>query len=165
MAVVDGKLCWERSGHHFESLQVGRLHPEHPAPHILVDIDHTPYGESPIWILDAKGQQLGQLITPYSRHHRLVDWTGDGTAEFVVAGGQGLYDHLGKRLAILTMPESDPLEKRAYETSALVGEMTGDNIPDILLVTPGHVYIYRNETGRKSDGPAVLGTGINFTLY
>jgi hypothetical protein len=167
VAVVDGngKLCWERSGHHFESLQVGRLHPEHPAPHILVDIDHRPQGDSPLWILDAQGRQLGRLITPYGRHHRLVDWTGDATAEFVVAGSQGLYDYRGKRIGRFAMPASVPLEERNFETSALVGDMTGDGAADILFVTPRHVYIYKNPAGGKSDVPSPLGTGVNFTLY
>jgi hypothetical protein len=43
--------------------------------------------------------------------------------------------------------------------------MTGDGAADILFVTPRHVYIYKNEAGRKSDGPSALGTGVNFTLY
>ncbi len=167
VAVVDGngKLCWERSGHHFESLQVGQLHPDHPGPHILVDIDHMPKGKSPLWILDAQGRQLGQIITSYGRHHRLVDWTGDGISEFVVGGSQGLYDYRGKRIGHFTMPASLPLEKRSYETSVLVGDMTGDGVPDILFVTPDHVMIYKNQEGRKPDGPSSVGTGVNFTLY
>ncbi len=167
VAVVDGngKLCWERSGHHFESLQVGRLHPDHPGPHILVDIDHRTKNDSPLWIFDAKGRQLGQLITQYGRHHRLVDWTGDETLEFVVAGSQGIYDYRGKRIGHFVMPASPPLDKRDYETSALVADMTGDGVPEVLLVTPNHVYIYKNKAGQKPDGPSPLGTGVNVTLY
>ena len=167
IAVVDGhgKLYWEVSGHHFESVQVGRIHPLHPGPHILVDIDHRPYGEGPLWVIDASGRRLGQIITDYSRHHRLVDWTGDGAAEIVVGGNQGLYNHRGERIGTFLMPGSPPAKERSYETSALVGDMTGDGVPDVLFITPARVYIYKNEWGRKPDGPAVLGAGLNVTLY
>jgi hypothetical protein len=106
-----------------------------------------------------------EALAPYGRHHRLVDWTGDGTVEFAVAGSQGLYDYRGKRIGRFAMPASVPLEERNFETSALVGDMTGDGAADILLVTPRHVYVYKNPAGGKSDAPSPLGTGVNVTLY
>jgi hypothetical protein len=49
----------------------------------------------------------------------------------------------------------------------MVGDMTGDGVPDVLLTTRSmtRVYIYKNERGRKSARPMPLGTEMNFTLY
>ena len=53
------------------------------------------------------------------------------------------------------------------ERLALTGDFTGDGVPDVMLTTRAmtHVYIYKNERGRKPDSPAPLGTERNFTLY
>ena len=75
IAFVDGngKVLWEIPHYHFESIDVGRIIPDHAVPHICVDIDHQPYGKSPVWVLDEKGRLLGRLVTDYSRHHCLSD--------------------------------------------------------------------------------------------
>jgi outer membrane protein assembly factor BamB len=166
IALVDGNgaVQWEVSGEHFESLQVGRIIPEKTGLQILVDVDHAETG--PLWVIDEDGEHLGRLTTDYSRHHRLVDWTGDGFDNIVVGNSQGVYDHRGQRIATLAMPEESRTgEAGGFETSALVGDMTGDGVPDILLATPEMVSIFKNENGRKPDGPAALGTGLNVTLY
>jgi len=168
IALIDGNgaVLWEISGRHFESIDIGRIIPGHPGPQILVDIDHQPFGNSPLRVLDEKGKSLGQLVTSYSRHHALLDWDGDGFDEIVVAHGAGLYNHRGKRMATLGTPGIEAASgELKYEKSLLVGDMTGDGVADLLLATPRTVYIYKNTRGRKPDRPIALGTGPNFTLY
>ncbi len=164
LAVVDGngKIIWEVSGHHFESIQIGRIVPDVEGPQILVDIDHMPMGNGPMWVLDQNGTLLGRLVTDYSRQHRLIDWNGDGFDEILAAHAMAIYDHAGKRLASLEMPESPAGE---HGTSVLVGDMTGDGVPDVLAKTPSRVYLYRNESGKAPTPPAPLGSGLNFTFY
>jgi len=100
----DGKSVWEVTGRHFESINIGVLSQELPGHQIAVDVDHQPEGNSPIWMLDKDGNKLGEIITRYSRHHKLIDWTGEGVCELVVAGNQALYSASGERLAIFAIP-------------------------------------------------------------
>ena len=162
----NGKVLWEVAGRHFESVDVGHIIPNHAGLHICVDIDHQPYGNSPIWVLDEKGRPLGQLITGYSRHHSLLDWTGDGIDEILVAHKGGLYDHQGQRIGTFHTPgrEADTGQTR-YEKSLLIGDMTGDGIRDVIIVTDSAIYIYKNTRGKKPKIPAPLGTEFNMTLY
>ncbi len=165
IACVDGNgtVLWEVSGHHFESADVGHVVPDRPGPQIVVDIDHRPYGQSPLWLLDEQGNHLGRIVTDYSRHHALLDWTGDGLAEILVAHNGGLYNHRGKRIGTFRLPA--PKGPDAFERSILTGDMTGDGVPDAIITTPERIYIYKNEKGRKPAGPTTLGTEFNFTLY
>lgn len=167
LAVVDGlgKIIWESAGHHFESIKIGPIFPDIEGPQILVDIDHRPMGESPLWVFDENGVHLGQIITPYSRHHTLIDWTGDGFNEIVVAHNGAIYDHTGQRITTLALPEGihDPGAKG--ERSILTGDFTGNGVPDILLTSIDRVFIYKNEKGRIPPNPVPLGTGRNVTLY
>jgi hypothetical protein len=168
IALIDGngKVVWEVSGYHFESVGVGGIVPNHPGPQIVVDIDHQPYGHGPLWVLDEKGNLLGQIVTDYSRHHCLLDWIGDGVDEILVAHKGGLYDHRGRRIGTFSMPGLDSFKgKTKYEKSMLVGDMTADGIPDVIIATPHAVYIYENTSGKKPDKPVPLGTEFNFTLY
>jgi len=166
VALVDGngRVLWEVTGHHFESIDVGRVLPDHPGPHMIVDIDHQPYGNSPIWVLDKQGNLLGRIVTDYSRHHALLDWTGEGVDEILVAHNRAIYNHHGERIATFAEPKPGKTA-RNVEQSILTGDMTGDGVPDVILATPNAVYIYRNENGLKSDSPQHLGTELNFTLY
>lgn len=164
IAMVDGngKVLWEVSGHHFESIDVGRVLPDGRGPQIVVDIDHQPRGKSPIWVLDQWGNLLGQIVTDYSRHHCLLDWTGDGINEILVGHNGGLYDHRGQRIGVFaTSGGADGKGER----SMLIGDMTGDGVPDVMIATPERVYIYKNAKGKTPAGPARLGTEFNFTLY
>ena len=168
IALIDGngKTLWEVSGRHFESIDVGRVIPNHPGRHIVVDIDHQPYGKSPVWVLDGKGGLLGQVVTDYSRHHCLLDWTGDGIDEILVAHKGGLYNDKGRRIGTFHTPGAEVSDSTAkYEKSMLIGDMTGDGIPDIVIATPHAVHIYRNAHGSKPDRPVPLGTESNSTLY
>jgi len=161
----NGKSLWEVMGYHFESINIGKLAADLPGMQILVDIDHQPEGHSPLWALDRDGKQLGELITDYSRHHKLIDWTGDGIAEIVVAHNRALYDAAGKRLGAFDVPE-DALEAAgSAELSVQLGDMDGDGVQDILLILPTYMLIYRNEAGAKPAVAVPLGTGLNVTLY
>jgi len=159
LAVVDGngRVVWEMSGHHFESIDVGRIMPEEPAPQLLVDIDHRPKGASPIWVVGGDGKLLGQLITNCSRTHRLVEWNGDGLDEFIIAENHGLYDHTGKRIATFGPPDAGGVVH--------VGDMDGDGRSDVIFNTGQTIYIFRNENGTKPSAPIPLGTGPNVTFY
>jgi hypothetical protein len=167
VALIDGtgKVLWERDGRHFESVDVGRIVRDHPGPQILVDIDHQPYGKSPLWVLGEGGELLGQIVTNYSRHHALLDWNGDGLDEIIVAHGSALYDHRGRRIATFATPGLQTSAGRPpFEKSVLIGDMTGDAVADVVLATPTSVYIYENANGEPNKNTP-LGTGLNFTLY
>jgi hypothetical protein len=167
IALLDGNgnSIWEVSGQHFESVDVGRICADTPGQQLAVDIDHRPWGEGPVWVLDEHGQVRTRIHTDYARHHALVDWTGDGVSEIVVAQPRTLYAGTGQPVATLAMDAED--DASGEERLALTGDFTSDGVPDVLLTTRAmtHVYIYRNERGRKPEPPAPLGTDVNFTLY
>ena len=163
IAMVDGngKTIWERSGSHFESIDIGRVVTERPGPQILVDIDHQPFGKGPLLLMDEDGALLGRINTDYARHHDLLDWTGDGLDEIFNAHSGAIYDSKGRRIATLTAPPAADEGER----SLLVGDFTGDGVPDVALVTTTAVYIFKNEKGAKPAHRVGLGTEFNFTLY
>ena len=171
VALIDGngKVLWEITGHHFESIDVGQIIPKHRAAQLLVDIDHQPLGKSPLWVLDEQGNHLGQIVTDYSRHHHLLDWTGDGMNEILVAHNGCIYNYKGKCIGVFTTPKptknGSAADESTYERSILTGDMTADGVPDVVLATPEAVYIFKNKKGLKPDRPVSLGTGLNFTLY
>jgi hypothetical protein len=169
IAVIDGegRVLWERAGHHFESIKVGRFFGDRPGPQFVVDIDHRPFGESPLWVMDERGSLLARITTDYSRHHVLADWTGDGLDEIIVAYDGAVYDNRGRRVATLAVPGGDTArgKESVEQRSILVGDMDGDGVRDILIATNTAVYIYRNEKGARPKEKAPLGTGLNVTLY
>lgn len=158
IACVDGngKIIWERPGHHFESVQIAKIFPDLPGPQILVDIAHQPRGLNPLWVLDADGNVLGKMMLISSRIHDLVDWTGDGLAEIVVAADRGLFDYRGDRIATFATGSRGSV--------LLPGDMTGDGISDITITTtqPPAAHIFKNTHGTT---PGQIGCGVNFTLY
>ena len=165
VAMIDGngKTLWEVAGHHFESIDVGRVLPDGREPQIVVDIDHRPLNESPLWLLDGSGIVLGQIISPYCRHHSLLDWTGDGADEILVSHNGAVYNHKGRRIGTFVTPGEEPSAKG--ERSMLIGDMTGDGVADVMIATTKAVYIYKNTKGKKIPGGVPLGTEFNFTLY
>jgi hypothetical protein len=167
IAVLDGngKPIWEAVGEHFESVDVGPIFADLPGLQLAVDIDHGPWGNGPLWMFDEVGQVQTKIMTDYARHHALLDWTGDGVAEILIAQPRALYDGRGRRVATLAMDTKD--DAAGEERLALTGDFTGDGVPDVLLTTRAmtHVYIYKNERGKKPSPPAPLGTDVNFTLY
>ena len=152
----EGQSLWEQSGRHFESVQIGRIVPGYPEPQILVDIDHQPEGQAPLWVLDAKGTPLGQIMTDYARQHALLDWDGDGWDEILVGNNQAIYNHKGKRIATLDLPDAGRIA---------IGDMTGDGVLDVVLANADTVAIFKNTSGKKPAQAVPLGTVKNFTLY
>ncbi len=150
-----GKLSWCINGFHFESIDVGKIYDNIPGNQILVDIDHTPHGESPVWIIDEKGNFLGRIVTDYSRRHLLIDWFGNGTESIAIGVPACLFDGHGNKTVIF-----DTEGTNCFKT-----DMTGDSVPDIFFVGNQEVTIFKNEKGKKSDKYKVPGTGVNFTLY
>jgi hypothetical protein len=152
-----GRSTWEVSGHHFESVKVGRICPESPGLQLAVDIDHRPWGDGPLWVLDERGQVLSRIQTDYARHHALLDWTGDGVCEIVIGQPRAVLDCTGRRVATLAMDARDDVA--GAERLVLTGDFTGDGVPDVLLTSRAltHVYIYKNQRGRRPQPPAPLG--------
>ena len=167
IALLDGngRPIWEMAGQHFESVDVGRICAGQPGLQMAVDIDHGAWGNGPVWVLDEAGQAQTQIMTDYARHHALLDWTGDGVAEILVAQPRALFDGQGRCVARFAMDGND--DASGEERLALAGDFTGDGVPDVMLTTRAmtHVYLYENERGRKPDSPTPLGTERNFTLY
>jgi hypothetical protein len=167
IAMLDGhgKPIWEVTGEHFESVDVDRICPGVPGLQLAVDLDHGAWGNGPLWVFDETGRVQTRIMTDYARHHALLDWDGDGVAEILVAQSRALFDGRGRRVATLAMDAKD--DAAGEERLALTGDFTGDGVPDVLLTTRAmtHVYIFKNERGRKPNPPAPLGTERNFTLY
>jgi len=164
----NGKIIWEVPGHHFESVDVGRVlpapwGPDGREPQIVVDIDHQPLGKSPLWVIDRFGNLLGQIVADYCRHHCLLGWTGNGSNEILVGRNGALYIRKGRRIGTFVTPGEEPTAKG--ERSMLIGDMTGDGVPDVMIATTKAVYIYKNTEGKRKPGPVRLGTEFNFTLY
>jgi hypothetical protein len=167
LAMLDGngQPIWEVTGQHFESVDVGRICPEVPGLQLAVDIDHQPWGQGPVWVFDETGIVRTRIMTDYARHHALLDWTGDGVAEMLIAQPRALFDSQGRRVAMFALEARD--DAAGEERLALTGDFTGDGVPDVLLTTRAmtEVYIFKNERGQRPNPPAPLGTGVNFTLY
>jgi len=163
IAMIDGNgaVIWERAGSHFESIDLGRVIAERPGPQILVDIDHQPSGQGPLWLIDEDGALLGRINTNYARHHHLLDWTSDGLDEIFNADSGAIYDNRGRRISTLVAPPA----LDGAERSLLVGDFTGDGVADVALVTTAALYIFKNENGVKPAHRIGLGTDLNSTLY
>lgn len=172
LAMVDGagRTVWEVPGRHFESIDVGRFCPDVPGVQIAVDIDHVPWAQSPVWVFDEAGRQVGEMTTVYSRSHCLVPWGGGEVQHLAIGRPHGLFDCAGRRLATfdLSLPEGvvaadvDP----ADGAHVAVGDMTGDGTPDLLFSTERAAYIFRNPgPATGAAGTAALGTGKNYTYY
>ncbi len=156
-----GRLLWALTGEHFESVDVGRILPDVPGVQLAVDIDKAAHGENPLWVVGEDGTVHTRMLGHYSRVHDLVDWTGDGVQDIVVAGFGGIFDGRGQRLASFAVNPGEEIH------TVFAADMTGDGIPDLLVgtVEGQAAYVFRNAHGSRPNPPAPLGTGRNVTLY
>ena len=169
----NGRVCWDVLGHHFESIDIGHVHPQRPGLQLLVDLVPPAAGHRnyPLWLLNEDGELLGQLLVDYGRFHTLADWNGDGLDELVVPHARGLFDWRGERMATFAIaPQADvyggqPREQGEIGHIVLRGDMSGGGDPDLILTGPNAVYVYRNEKRRRTTPGGALGSGTNFTLY
>jgi hypothetical protein len=169
LLVVDGngKVQGKVGGHHYESLNIGRISHDRLGTQILVDL----VDGNALSVLDESGTQLLHLKTDYSRFHTLVDWNGDGYDQIVLPHSRGIFDFQGKRIGTFAMETQKdvyggkPPAEGEIGHIVLCGDMTGDGVPDITITAPEKVYIFKNEKGRKSNKGTALGCGTNFTLY
>ena len=161
VAMVDGAggPLWSVTGHHFESIDVGKVCADVPGKQVVVDIDHREVGVSPHWVLDDQGNLLGQIITDGSRHHTLIDWFGEGLDAIVLATAAAMFDGHGRKVARFDVPPAE-IGRCAK------GDLTGDGREDLMFWADpaSEVFIFANEAGQALPSPP-LGTGLNFTLY
>ncbi len=169
MATGAGKVLWELAGHHFESADFGPIRRDRAGDEIVVDIDHLPFGKSHVWLLDSRGNLLVDFQCDYGRHHRLIDWNGDGLMEILLGNSRKLFSGVGKCVAHFgpagafakvsaTARGNDP------GPLAAVGDLDGDRRPEVILHSTKTIHIYKSDKATKTPaGP--VGTGVNFTLY
>ncbi|HOX38916.1 MAG TPA: hypothetical protein PL033_13075 [Candidatus Brocadiia bacterium] len=170
IAMVDGngKTLWELSGHHFESIDTSKFRGDLPGKQVFVDIDHLPFGKCLMWLLDDKGNLLGEFKCFYGRHHRVIDWNGDGVDEMLFANARRLYDGNGKCMA-----EFGPREDFGHATGeqqnndpgpfAVAADLDGDKRPEIILHSTKKVWVYKGaNVSAVPDAP--VGT-VNWTYY
>jgi hypothetical protein len=174
IALLDGsgKALWEIGGYHFESPDFGKLRDDVPGPQFVVDIDHVPYGQYRLWLIGPDGTQLGTFVTGYGRHHRLVDWNGDGLDELLITNARAIYDGHGSCVARLVVPGDPRYDEFAGDRDfaqgdpgpfGFVGDVDGDGRPDVVLHTDTAIYVFTSP-GARSSCPHI-GTGLNWTLY
>ena len=159
----NGRLVWRKTGHHYESIDVGEIRDDLSGLELIVDIDHLPQPPKPLCLFDQQGRELGRIDTDYTRHHTLVDWDGDGLQEIGSALPRGLFDGYGRHVCVFGVAEGE----RAWLIAAI--DLAGHGARDILLATSKDglykVYLYRNETATALARQRPTGTGLNFTLY
>ncbi len=174
LMVVDGlgQVCWEYAGPHYESIDIGRIHPGVAGPQLAVDVvPHTGQPGNEIWTYSATGEWLGRLAVGYGRFHTLVDWDGDGLDEIVVPHARGLFDHQGRRLATFAMESQvdlyggAPYEQGEVGNTVLRGDLDGDGVADLVLTAPAAAYVFTNPSPAGTTAPAGQGSGVNFTFY
>jgi hypothetical protein len=171
LAMIDGtgRSLWEVAGHHFESVDAGRIREDMAGKQIIVDIDHRPYRQGPVWLLTDRGQHLGTFLCGYGRHHRLIDWDGDGFEEILIGNAHRLFDGRGNcvaRFGPIGTFSDEVGEEQGGDPGpfAAIGDLDGDQRPDIILHYTETVRIYRSARAAQVPG-CQLGTGVNFTLY
>lgn len=99
---------------------------------------------------------------------RLLAWVGWFLVAVSVAGASGLTPKAGGDVPLVVQPwRCVALDSEFSGAWVVAGDLEGDGVPDVLLTTRAisHVYIYKNERGRRPDPPAPLRTGLNVTLY
>ena len=169
MANGAGKVLWELAGHHFESADFGPIRKDTPGDEIVVDIDHLPFGKAHVWLLDSRGRLLVDFQCDYGRHHRLIDWNGDGSMEILVGNTRKLFSGVGKCVAHFGpvgafTGVSAPQKGNDPGPFAAVGDLDGDRRPEVILHSAKAIHIYKSAKAARTPA-APVGTGVNFTLY
>ncbi|MHB8903103.1 MAG: hypothetical protein ACYC6Y_30445, partial [Thermoguttaceae bacterium] len=159
----NGRLVWQRTGSHYESIDVGEIRKDRPGLEIAVDVDHLPQPPMPLCLFDENGNELGRINTDSTRHHKLVDWNGDGEMEMGSGLPCGLFDGRGRRVATFRIDAG----QEPWQLTA--ADLAGHGLRDVMLLTTGEkvdkVYLYLNPTPASTPAGVPAGTGPNFTLY
>jgi hypothetical protein len=175
LMAVDGNggILWEIGGHHFESIDVGKVRSDRPGAQLLVDVVPTAgFGDqNELWLVGADGEWLGRIRVEYARFHTLADLDGDGLEEIVLPHSRGVFDGSGRRTATLAMePQPDlyggrPQAQGEIGNIVLRGDLDGDGVADVAITAPESVCLFRSAPPTGKSAKAPLGTGLNFTLY
>lgn len=171
MAILDGggRALRVLTGEHYESIDVGRIRADLPGRQIVVDVAHQPFRKGSVVLLTDEGDLLGRYYCGDSRHHRLIDWDGNGLDEILVAQEQRLLDGNGQCVARLgpvdAFKQAVPVPPdQDHEPFGLVGDLDGDQRPEIILYSTQKILVYRSDQAARIPG-LPLGTGVNVTLY
>ncbi len=158
-----GLPIWRQTGRHYESIDVGEVRTDLAGLEIAVDVDHLPQPPMPLCLFGEKGEELGRINTDGTRHHKLVDWDGDGQMEMGSALPCGLFDGHGRRVVTFQIDEA----QRPWQLAAV--DLAGHGMRDVMIVTSledhEKVYLYRNPASGSTPTGVPVGTGPNFTLY
>ncbi len=174
MAVTgEGRILWELGGHHFESIDLGRVTPARPGVQLLVDVVPTPghNDQNELWLVGEDGQWLGRIRAEYTRFHALVDTDGDGLDEIVLPHSRGVFQGDGRRTGTLLMESQPdlyggrPAAEGEIGNIVRCGDFDGDGVADAAVTAPESVCILRSARPAGSPPRAPLGTGLNATLY
>lgn len=159
-----GRPLWRQVGHHYESVDVGKLRADLPGEQIVVDVDHLPKPPKPLCVFDEQGQLLGRIETSDTRHHMLVDWNGDGLHEIGSAVPHALFDGRGERVVTFAIGGGEkPLLMDAVDFDG--GEPDGVLLTTVAPNDDYKVYLYRPVVSLPESAGRPQGTGRNYTLY
>ncbi len=164
LAMVDGNgdIVWEHAdGHHYESIDLGPISPDGTLG-FYVDLVSKPYyGNNRGRVYDIDGNLLGEYLVDYSRHHRMIDWDGDGANEIVLGNAAALVNARGDRVASFDLGQdwevirASPDDFRDWYNKPGDAEPLVSVLPivnpradkprcDVLLHTREKIYIYAN---------------------
>lgn len=160
----DGAVVWAVTGHHFQSIDIGKLCPDVPGNQIVVDVASPHEPDNALWVLDDQGNSLGRIVSKDCRIHTLVDWHGNGVESIVLPSARALFDGRGRKIGIFDVPVA---EVAPVEHACAKGDMAGSGRSDLILSgnPASDICVFRNEMGKTAGRAVPLGTGVNFTLY
>jgi len=175
LMAVDGNggLLWEIGGHHFESIDIGKVRADRPGVQLLVDVVPTAAcgDQNELWLVGEDGEWLGRIKAEYTRFHALADLNGDGLDEIVLPHSRGVFDGEGRRTTTLVMESQPdlyggkPHAQGEIGNIVLRGDMDGDGIADVAITAPESVCVFRSVPPAVAPPRAPLGNGLNATLY
>ena len=175
----NGHLQWECRGLHYESLSIVRRFSGSEEAHILVDIDHTAPGKSPLHLYDQYGTLQGEMNSRHGRHHPLLRWQDSSADQIALCGDQLLVSAAnGNPLARFATPLPDTVHfsqaarvsehqtRGDYHLLGYAGHIFGANRQDFMLYSNpgGMIWLYRNPQEQTGDDTKDL-AAKNVTLY